>query len=204
MAVRKLAPSILNADFSNLREAIAHLNGVADVIHLDVMDGDFVPNITLGPVVVEAIRSVTDLPLDIHVMISPPATFAKDFIKAGADWVSFHIEAVPEPRELLEQLREKGVLAGVAINPATPASVLFECVEIMDFVLVMSVVPGFGGQEMIVDALGKIAELKEAATARGLELEVEGDGGVNIKNMRMVIDAGADVIVAGAPITGGP
>lgn len=204
MAIRKLAPSILNADFSDLRKAVACISDAADVIHLDVMDGNFVPNITFGPVVVAAIRSISQLPLDVHLMIGHPEAFADDFIKVGADWLSFHAEVAANPRELLERIKEKGVRAGVAINPATPASVIFECLDAMDFALVMSVVPGFGGQEMMVETLSKIPEIKHAAAARGIQLEVEVDGGVNSDNLKMVVDAGADIIVAGSSIYGAP
>jgi ribulose-phosphate 3-epimerase len=199
-----LAPSILNADFGDLKKAIGFIQEGADVIHLDVMDGNFVPNITFGPVVVEGIRSLTGLPLDVHLMIARPADFAGEFIKAGADWVSFHAEVLPDPRELLTMIRESGAQAGVAINPATPASALLDYLEFMDFALVMTVVPGFGGQKMLPGALKKIAELKRAASERGLDLDVEVDGGVNIQNLPEVVEAGADVIVAGSSIFGAP
>ncbi len=204
MAIRKLAPSILNADFSDLRKAVACISDAADVIHLDVMDGNFVPNITFGPIVVEAIRSISQLPLDVHLMIGHPEAFAEDFIKVGADWLSFPCRGCVASSGVAGANKGKGVRAGVAINPATPASVIFECLDAMDFALVMSVVPGFGGQEMMVETLPKIAEIKHAAAGRGIQLEVEVDGGVNIDNLKMVVDAGADIIVAGSSIYAAP
>jgi ribulose-phosphate 3-epimerase len=200
----KFAPSILNADFSDLKAVIACIEETADVIHLDVMDGNFVPNITFGPLVVEAIRPITSLPLDVHLMIEQPADFVAPFIKAGADWVSFHAEVVPDPSELLAVIRDRGALAGVVINPATPASVLFDHLEEMDFALVMSVVPGFGGQKMMPETLPKIAQIKEAAAAKGLEIEVEVDGGVTAENLPEVVEAGADIIVVGSTIFAAP
>lgn len=200
MSRPRLAPSLLNADFSDLRAAISHIEGIADVIHLDVMDGNFVPNISFGPVVVRAIRSLTELPLDVHLMVARPEDFIKDFIEGGADWVSFHAEVSPDPSGLLHQIHGEGRRAGVVINPKTPAAILFGCLEMMDFALVMSVVPGFGGQEMMPETLGKIREIKEEAARRGLEVEVEVDGGINHQNLESVVEAGADIIVAGSSI----
>ena len=142
----KLAPSLLNADFSDLREAVSYIEGIADVVHLDVMDGNFVPNITFGPLVVKAIRAITDLPLDVHLMIAHPAEFVEDFIDAGADWVSFHAEVTRHPGEILGLISSRGKRAGLVISPQTPSVRLFDYLELLDFTLVMTVMPGFGGQ----------------------------------------------------------
>ncbi|MDD3718628.1 MAG: ribulose-phosphate 3-epimerase [Actinomycetota bacterium] len=200
----KLAPSLLNADFSDLRGAVAFIEGIADLIHLDVMDGNFVPNITFGPLVVKAVRSITDLPLDVHLMIAHPAEFVEDFVAAGADWVSFHAEVTRHPGEILGLIHSLERKAGVVVNPQTPAERLFEYLELMDFVLVMTVMPGFGGQAMIPEALQKVGQLKEEAARRGLELEVEVDGGVKTENLEMVLQAGTDVVVVGSSIYAAP
>ena len=196
----KLAPSLLNADFSDLRGAVSAIEGVADVVHLDVMDGNFVPNITFGPLIVKAIRSITSLPLDVHLMIAHPAEYIEDFVKAGADWISFHAEVTRHPGEILGLIHNYGKRAGVVINPQTPAARLFEYMELLEFVLVMTVMPGFGGQEMIPDALSKVNELKQEAARRGMEIEVEVDGGVKTENLELVLQAGADIVVVGSSI----
>jgi ribulose-phosphate 3-epimerase len=196
----KLAPSLLNADFSDLREAVSIIENVADVIHLDVMDGNFVPNITFGPLVVQAIRSITALPLDVHLMIAHPAEYVEDFVRAGADWISFHAEVTRHPGEILGLIHNHTKRAGVVINPQTPAARIFEYLELMEYVLVMTVMPGFGGQVMIPEALAKVGELKEEASRLGLELEVEVDGGVKTENLEMVMAAGTDIIVVGSSI----
>ena len=198
----KLAPSLLNADFSDLRRAVSLIEETADVIHLDVMDGNFVPNITFGPLVVKAVRSITSLPLDVHLMISHPGEFAEDFAAAGADWISFHAEVVRDPGDLLAAIRGLGARAGVVVNPQTPAEALFGHLEAMDFALVMTVMPGFGGQEMIPGALRKVGELKREAARRGAHLEVEVDGGVGRENLAEVLAAGADIVVVGSSIYG--
>jgi ribulose-phosphate 3-epimerase len=200
----KLAPSLLNADFSDLRKAISFIEDAADVIHLDVMDGNFVPNITFGPLVVKAIRSVTDLPLDVHLMIAHPAEYVEDFVKAGADWISFHAEVTRHPGEILGLIHSHSRRAGVVINPQTPARRLFEYLEIMEFALVMTVMPGFGGQAMIPEALSKVGKLKQEARRRGLELEVEVDGGVKTENLDTVLEAGTDIVVVGSSIFAAP
>lgn len=196
----KMAPSLLNADFGDLRKALSYIEDVADVIHLDVMDGNFVPNITFGPLVVKAVREITALPLDVHLMIAHPAEFVDDFIDAGADWVSFHAEVTRHPGELLGLISSLDRRAGVVINPQTPADRLFEYLDLMDFVLVMTVMPGFGGQAMIPEALEKVGELKHEAARRGLELEVEVDGGVKTENLGQVLEAGTDIVVVGSSI----
>jgi len=196
----KLAPSLLNADFSDLRNAVSIVEGVADVIHLDVMDGNFVPNITFGPLVVEAVKSITSLPLDVHLMIAHPAEYIEDFVKAGADWISFHIEVTRHPGEILGLIRSHEKRAGIVINPQTPAERLFDYIDLVDFVLVMTVMPGFGGQQIIPEALAKMGELKAEAMRQGLELEIEVDGGVKTENLKMVLEAGADIVVVGSSI----
>lgn len=200
----KLAPSLLNADFSDLAGAVSYIEGIADAIHLDVMDGNLVPNITFGPLVVRAIRKITAMPLDVHLMISRPSDFAADFMKAGADWVSFHAEAAPQPARILELIRGHGKRAGMVINPRTPACEIYDFLELMDFILVMTVVPGFGGQEIIPEALDKVGEIKGEAARRGLEIEVEVDGGIKTHNLGMVISSGADIIVVGSSIYASP
>ena len=204
MSKVKLAPSLLNADFSDLRKAISFIEGTADVIHLDVMDGNFVPNITFGPLVVKAVRAVTELPLDVHLMIAHPAEYVEDFVRAGADWISFHAEVTRHPGEILGLIHSHSRRAGVVINPQTPAERLFEYLELMEFVLVMTVMPGFGGQEMITEALGKVGELKREARRRGLQLEVEVDGGVKTENLETVLAAGTDIVVVGSSIFAAP
>jgi ribulose-phosphate 3-epimerase len=200
----KLAPSLLNADFSDLRKAISYIEGIADVIHLDVMDGNFVPNITFGPLVVKAIRGITDMPLDVHLMIAHPAEYIEDFVSAGADWISFHAEVTRHPGEILGMIHSHERRAGVVINPQTPPERLFDYLELMDFVLVMTVMPGFGGQAMIPEALGKVAALKDEAARQEVELEVEVDGGVKTENLDIVLQAGTDIVVVGSSIYSAP
>ena len=204
MSKVKLAPSLLNADFSDLRKAISFIEETADVIHLDVMDGNFVPNITFGPLVVKAVRAVTRLPLDVHLMIAHPAEYVEDFVRAGADWISFHAEVTRHPGEILGLIHSHSKRAGVVINPQTPAERLFEYLELMEFVLVMTVMPGFGRQAMIPEALSKVGELKEEAKRRGLDMEVEVDGGVKTENLDMVLRAGTDIVVVGSSIFAAP
>lgn len=204
MARVKLAPSILNADFRDLARAIAQVEGLADVIHLDVMDGNFVPNITFGPLVVKAVRELTETPLDVHLMIAHPAEFVEEFARAGADWISFHAEVTRHPGEILGLVRNLGKRAGIVLNPQTPAERVFDHLEITDYVLVMTVMPGFGGQEIIPEALGKVGEIKGEARRQGLSLEVEVDGGVKAHNLDAVLDAGADIVVVGSSIYSAP
>jgi ribulose-phosphate 3-epimerase len=200
MGKAKLAPSLLNADFADLKKAVSYIEGVADAIHLDVMDGNFVPNITFGPLVVKAIRKITDLPLDVHLMIAQPAEFVEDFIAAGADWVSFHAEVTRHPGEILGLIHSHRKRAGVVINPQTPALNILDYLEIMDFVLVMSVIPGFGGQEMIPETLDKIGKIKREAARQHLDIEIEVDGGIKTGNLEVVMSKGADIIVVGSSI----
>ena len=196
-----LAPSILSANFACLERDIREAETAgADLIHVDVMDGRFVPNITIGIPVVESIRRVTELPLDVHLMIVEPERYIPDFIKAGADWVSFHFEAAVHHHRIVERIKELGAKAGIVINPSTPVSFLEEILPFLDFVLVMSVNPGFGGQKFIPESLKKIEKLKRIKEEVNRELLIEVDGGIKVENVDSVLKAGADVIVAGSAI----
>ncbi|BFT73165.1 MULTISPECIES: ribulose-phosphate 3-epimerase [Paenibacillus] len=200
-----VAPSILSANFAKLGEEIkdAELGG-ADWIHVDVMDGHFVPNITIGPLVVDAIRPVTKLPLDVHLMIEQPDRYIPDFVKAGADLISVHVEACTHLHRTLHLIKQSGVKAGVVLNPATPISLIEHVLdENLDLVLIMTVNPGFGGQAFIPGMLGKIRALRDQANAKGLSgLHIEVDGGINEVTARQVVEAGADVLVAGNAVFG--
>ena len=197
----KIAPSILSADFSRLGEDIRAVDCAgADYIHVDVMDGHFVPNITIGPLVVAALRKVTSKPLDVHLMIENPDLYIPEFAKAGADIITVHQEAVPHLHRTVQLIKSLGKKAGVSLNPATPVETLDVILDELDLVLVMSVNPGFGGQSFIPSALGKIRALRQRITQRGLATELEVDGGVKIDNIREVVAAGADVLVAGSAV----
>ena len=199
----KIAPSILSADFAALADDIARVEaGDPDQLHVDVMDGRFVPNITIGPVVVEAIRKRTRLPLDCHLMIVEPERYVGDFIAAGADIVTVHAEASPHLQRVLTQIREAGARAGVALNPSTRPDVLEYVLDDLDLVLVMSVNPGFGGQLFIPSAYAKIRRIRQMLGARAVEVSV--DGGVKRDHVRPLADAGATVLVAGSAIFGAP
>lgn len=198
-----IAPSILSADFSRLGEEIKLVEEAgADWIHIDVMDGRFVPNITIGPVVVKSIRKVTKLPFDVHLMIVEPEKYIEDFVKAGADIVTVHAEATNHLHRLVENIKMLGVKAGVSINPATSLSTIEEILPFIDMVLVMSVNPGFGGQKFIETSLQKIRRLKEMINNVGRDILIEVDGGVNDSNAKLLRDAGCDVLVAGSYIFG--
>ncbi|MBB2478715.1 ribulose-phosphate 3-epimerase [Bacillus sp. APMAM] len=197
----KIAPSILSADFSKLAEEIIDVeNGGADYIHIDVMDGHFVPNITIGPIVVEAIRPITKLPLDVHLMIQNPDQYIEAFAKAGADYISVHVEACPHLHRTIQHIKSFGVKAGVVLNPATPVEMIEHIINDVDLVLLMTVNPGFGGQNFIPSVLPKIKKVKELADKNGLNIEIEVDGGVNSKTAKLCVDAGANVLVAGSAI----
>jgi ribulose-phosphate 3-epimerase len=201
----RIAASILAADFSALGEAVATAEqGGADLIHVDVMDGHFVPNITIGPPVVRAIKRVTSLPLDVHLMISDPARYLTTFAEAGADFLSVHVEATPHLHGTLTAIKELGVQAGVALNPSTPASVLNEIATEVDFILVMSVNPGFGGQKFIPRTLTKIGTIQDILEKAKNEVPIEVDGGINQSNAGDVVGAGANMLVAGSAIFGSP
>ena len=197
----KLAPSILSADFGRLGEQVAEATKAgADYIHIDVMDGHFVPNITIGTPVVAAIRSYTNLPLDVHLMIERPEKRIKQFTDAGADIITVHIEACPHIHRTVQAIKELGVKAGVSLNPGTPINTLTEVLSSLDLVLVMTVNPGFGGQTFIASMLDKIARLRAELDEKGLAAELEVDGGINAEVAPKVVKAGARVLVAGAAI----
>jgi len=195
----KIAPSILSADFMRLGEEIkaAEAAGI-DLFHIDIMDGHFVPNMTIGPSIVEAINKITDVPLDVHLMIEEPDKYVKDFINAGADYLAVHIEASVHAHRTVQVIKESGVKAGIALNPATPACSLEHILQDLDFVVLMSVNPGFGGQSFIPQSMDKIKMLKKLIRERGLSTLIEVDGGVKPDNARQVADAGADMLVMGS------
>jgi ribulose-phosphate 3-epimerase len=193
-----LAPSILSADFTRLGEQVAACQQAgADWIHVDVMDGHFVPNLTFGPLILQACRRATDLPLDVHLMVEKPEPMLEAFAQAGASRLTVHVETCPHLHRTLEQIRELGVLPGVTLNPATPASALKEILPLVDLVLVMTVNPGFGGQEFIEASLGKIAEIRQMLDEAGLTAWLEVDGGVSVETLPRLRAAGADAFVAG-------
>jgi ribulose-phosphate 3-epimerase len=202
----KISPSILSADFSRLGEEVREIDAAgADYIHVDVMDGHFVPNLTIGPVVVKALRHVTKKPFDVHLMISPVDPYVPEFAEAGADILTVHPEAGPHLHRTLQLIKSFGKKAGVALNPATPIAALDYLWEVVDLVLVMSVNPGFGGQNFIPEQVRKIAALRERIDATGRMIDLEVDGGINPETARQAVDAGADVLVAGtATFAGGP
>jgi ribulose-phosphate 3-epimerase len=197
----QILPSILSADFARLGEQIALVEqSGATILHVDVMDGHFVPNLTLGPPVVESIRKITKMTLDLHLMITDPDTYAPMFIQAGADQVLVHREACIHLDRTLRMIQSEGAQAGVVINPATPVSALDEVLDIVDYVLVMSVNPGFGGQKFLPNSLKKVRQLVSKRTDLGLQFAIEIDGGVTIENLQDVVRAGVDRVVAGSTI----
>lgn len=201
MILMKIAPSILSADFANLERDIQLVEKLgADYIHVDVMDGQFVPNITLGPNVVSAIRPVTKLPLDVHLMIVDPENYVDAFAKAGADIITVHQEATPHIHRAMQMIKAAGVKAGVVINPGTPLCAIEHVLDLADLVLIMTVNPGFGGQSFIESSLDKIAQLKEWKETKGYTYEIEVDGGIVPETAKRCKEAGADVFVAGSYI----
>jgi ribulose-phosphate 3-epimerase len=199
--MKLIAPSILSADFSRLGEEIKAVEAAgADWIHVDVMDGHFVPNITMGPIVVKAVRSVTQLPIDVHLMIENPDRFIPDFAKAGASLISVQVETCPHLHRVIHLIRDFDCLAGAVLNPSTPVSALEWVLEDLDFVLVMSVNPGFGGQKIIPSALQKIKDIRTLILRKGLSTLIEIDGGVNEATISQIAEAGVDVFVAGSAI----
>lgn len=198
-----IAPSVLSADFSRIGADIDMITRAgADILHLDVMDGHFVPNITFGPKMVADIRKLTKLPLDVHLMISEPEKYVDEFVKSGADWVSVHFEASKHLNRLVQQIRDAGAKAGVVINPATPVNVLEEILPYIDFVLLMSVNPGFGGQKFIKTSVEKAKKLSEMIREMELDVMIEMDGGIGPANIKMLSDAGVNVFVAGNAVFG--
>ena len=199
----EIAPSILSADFARLGEQIKTVEEAgASLLHVDVMDGRFVPNITVGLPVVKGISRATRLPIDAHLMIVEPGRYAESFVKAGANMVSIHIEADPHAHRTLSAIRAAGAQAGIAFNPATPLSALEEAIKFADYALLMSVNPGFGGQEFIPESLDKVRRLRKMIDERGLRTRIEIDGGIDIDNIADVTSAGAEIIVAGSAIFG--
>lgn len=197
----KIAPSILASDFARLGEEVKDVEAAgADYIHIDVMDGHFVPNITIGAPIVRALRPVTTLPLDVHLMIENPDSFIEEFADAGADIITVHAEACPHLHRTIQLIKSKGTKAGVVINPGTPVEAIKHVIEDVDLVLLMTVNPGFGGQAFIERVLSKITETKQLAASLGVSPEIEVDGGVNAETARLCIEAGATVLVAGSAI----
>ena len=199
----EIAPSILSADFTRLSdEMMAVEEGGATVLHVDVMDGKFVPNITIGIPVVKSIRKGTNLTIDCHLMIEEPGRYAVEFVKAGADMVSVHVEADVHLHRTLTAIREAGAKAGIAINPATPLVALEEAIHYADFILLMSVNPGFGGQKFIPTSLDKLRRLRQMIDSKGLQTRIEIDGGIDAENILRVVESGAEIIVAGSAVYG--
>lgn len=198
-----MAPSILSADFTHLADAVALVEAAgADVVHVDVMDGHFVPNLTIGPPVIRSLKRVTRLPLDVHLMIDDADRTIGWYLDAGADMVTVHVEAVYHLHRVLHAIREAGVKAGVALNPGTPVACIAEVVRELDYVLVMSVNPGFGGQAFIPAAVEKVRQVRALADSAGVDLSIEVDGGIDVHTAPLVVKAGADMLVAGNAIFG--
>jgi ribulose-phosphate 3-epimerase len=201
----RIAPSILSADFARLGAQVQLVeHGGADLIHVDVMDGHFVPNLTMGPAIVKALKRETTLPLDVHLMITDPDRYLDAFIDAGAAMISVHVEVLPHLHRTLTHIRHLGAKAGAAINPSTPVSALSEVADLLDHVLVMSVNPGFGGQSFIPHSTAKVAAVREWLTRAGSQADIEVDGGVDRSNAAALAAAGATILVAGASIYGSP
>jgi len=201
----KVAPSILSADFSQLANEIIKIEKAgADWVHIDVMDGHFVPNLTFGPPVVAAIRKVTKLPFDVHLMVTNPQDLIEPFIKAGADIITVHAETAPHLHRLIQTIKEYGKKAGVSLNPSTPLAVVKEVLDDLDMVLIMSVNPGYGGQKFIPGAIDKVRRLRAKIEQRKLTIDIEVDGGINASTARQVIAAGANILVAGSAVYGAP
>lgn len=201
--MKYLCPSLLSADFAKLKEEIKEVEKAgADILHCDIMDGNFVPNISFGPSIVKQVNSMTDLPLDVHLMINEPSKYIKDFADAGADYISVHYENNYHLNRVVNQIKDAGVKAGVVLNPATSVNVLEYILPYVDYVLLMSVNPGFGGQKFIPNVLDKVKALKNQITERGLNCKIEIDGGVDLGNIKELSDAGVDMFVCGNSVFG--
>ena len=199
----KIAPSLLSANFANLEKSVRLCEeNSADILHLDIMDGHFVPNITFGPLVVSAIGRLTDLPLDCHLMITDPDKYIADFVEAGADMISVHVETGFHLHRTISTIKNYGCKAGIVLNPATPLEYAFEAAEFCDFILLMSVNPGFGGQSFMSDVVPKISEARRARDEAGYAFEIEIDGGINAKTAKICVEAGATVLAAGSSLFG--
>jgi len=197
----QVSPSILSADFGNLEDEILKLEkGGADYIHLDVMDGIYVPNITFGPPVIKKLRNITDIPFDVHLMIDRPERYIEDFVEAGADIITVHEEATIHLHRTIEKIKSHGLKAGVALNPATSLDNIEYVLEYIDMVLIMTVNPGFGGQQFIVSMKDKIRAMRQIIEDRGLNILIEADGGIKLDNAREIVDLGLDIIVVGSGI----
>ena len=197
----KISPSVLASDLSRLADEVKEIEKAgAEMAHLDVMDGHFVPNMSFGMPVIEALRKHTDIVFDVHLMISDPEKYAKRFADAGADIITFHYEAVEDPKKLLSDIRSWGKKAAISIKPKTPASVVFPLFELCDMILVMTVEPGYGGQKLIPECLDKVAEIRNEANRRGIEIDIQVDGGINPENAPVAVKCGANVLVAGSSV----
>ncbi|NWG04773.1 MAG: ribulose-phosphate 3-epimerase [Syntrophaceae bacterium] len=199
--MKKIAPSILSADFSRLGDEVRAVEKAgADVIHVDVMDGHFVPNLTIGPLVVQGLKKMTSLPLDVHLMIEEPHRYIETFAQAGSDWITVHVEVCPRLKQMIKKIRQLRVRPGMVLKPATPLTRLYPVLDQIDLVLIMSVNPGFGGQSFIPSTLKKIERLRKIADRNRYPLEIEVDGGIKIENIREVSRAGGDIFVVGTGI----
>lgn len=201
----KIAPSLLSANFAYLADEIKKVEAAgADLLHLDIMDGHFVPNLTFGPPVIAALRQVTKLPFDVHLMVTNPQELIKPFVQAGADILTVHAETAPHMHRLIQTIKASGVRAAVSLNPATSLTTIEEVLSDLDMVLIMSVNPGFGGQQFIPESINKIKRLRQLIESRNLKVDIEVDGGINKTTARTVVDAGATILVAGSAVYGAP
>ena len=198
---KKIAPSILSADFAHLADEIQKVEEAgADIIHVDVMDGHFVPNLTIGPLIVASIRKITRLPLDVHLMMTNPDAYIPEFVKAGSDYLTVHVETCPHLHRTIQSIKESGVKAGVTLNPSTSLSLIAPILPFADLLLIMSVNPGFGGQTFIPQVLEKVREARRMIDQMGVSVELEVDGGLKVENVKEIATAGADIFVAGSSI----